>query len=49
MIGARLGPPAGKAILHTIGYYMHNGGHGIRPPDWNVFLQFMKMHLHPQQ
>jgi hypothetical protein len=38
-------PPAGTAILHTLGYYMHDGGHGILPPDWNVFLKFLKMHL----
>jgi (4-O-methyl)-D-glucuronate---lignin esterase len=48
-LGTDQWPPAGKAILHTIGYYMHDGGHGIRPPDWNVFLEFMKMHLHPGQ
>jgi hypothetical protein len=40
-------PPAGKAILNTIGYYMHDGGHGTRPSDWDVFLKFMQMHLQP--
>lgn len=38
-------PPAGTAILHTVGYYMHNGGHGTFPSDWGVFLKFMKMYL----
>lgn len=38
-------PPAGTAILHTLGYYMHDGGHGILPADWNVFMKFLKMHL----
>jgi hypothetical protein len=38
-------PAAGQPILHTLGYYMHNGGHGTLPSDWNVFLKFMKMHL----
>ncbi len=40
-------PPAGQPILHTIGYYMHAGGHGTLPPDWDVFLKFMRMHLQP--
>ena len=40
-------PPAGTPILHTIGYYMHDGGHGTVPSDWNIFLEFMKMHLKP--
>ena len=38
-------PKAGEPILHTLGYYMHDGGHGILPPDWNVFVRFLKMHL----
>ena len=40
-------PPAGQAILHTIGYYMHAGGHGTVPSDWDQFLKFMQMHLQP--
>ena len=40
-------PPAGTPILHTIGYYMHDGGHGTVPSDWDIFLEFMKMHLKP--
>lgn len=40
-------PPAGEPILHTIGFYMHAGGHGAYPPDWPVFLKFMQMHLQP--
>jgi hypothetical protein len=40
-------PPAGQAILHTIGYYMHAGGHGTLPPDWDQFLKFIQMHLQP--
>ena len=38
-------PPAGKPILHDIGYLMHEGGHGMVPSDWVVYLEFMKMHL----
>lgn len=40
-------PPAGQAILNTIGYYMHAGGHGTLPPDWDQFLKFIQMHLQP--
>lgn len=38
-------PPAGTPIFHTIGYYMHAGGHGTLPADWDQFLAFMKMNL----
>ncbi len=38
-------PPAGQAILHDIGYLMHEGGHGTAPSDWPVFLKFMQMHF----
>lgn len=40
-------PPAGKPILHDIGFYMHDGGHGTNPSDWDVILKFMQMHLQP--
>jgi hypothetical protein len=40
-------PPAGQPILHTLGYLMHAGGHGTVPSDWDVYLEFMKMHLKP--
>jgi hypothetical protein len=40
-------PAAGEPILHTIGFYMHPGGHGSAPADWPVFLKFMQMHLQP--
>ena len=38
-------PPAGVPMLHTIGYFMHAGGHGTIPSDWDQFLAFMQMHL----
>jgi len=40
-------PAAGQPIMHTIGYYMHAGGHGILPPDWDQFMKFLQMHLPP--
>jgi len=38
-------PAAGEPILNDIGFYMHDGGHGIDPTDWNVILNFLQMHL----
>ncbi len=38
-------PAAGQPVLHDMGYLMHDGGHGMVPADWDVYLQFMKMHL----
>jgi hypothetical protein len=38
-------PPAGVAILHTLGYYMHAGGHGTLPQDWAQFLKFLQIQL----
>lgn len=40
-------PEAGKPILNDIGYYMHDGGHGMIPSDWDIILQFMTKHLKP--
>jgi len=40
-------PPAGKFVGDTLGYYMHAGGHGTIPSDWDIYLQFMKAHLKP--
>jgi hypothetical protein len=31
----------------TLAFYMHNGPHGTVPSDWDVYLKFMKDHLHP--
>jgi len=38
-------PAASEPILHTLGYYMHAGGHGTIPSDYDIFLKFMQMHL----
>ena len=38
-------PPAGTAILHAMGYFMHSGGHGMMPSDWEQFNKFLEMHL----
>ncbi|MGH9407358.1 MAG: acetylxylan esterase [Terriglobia bacterium] len=47
-LGTDRWPPPGKPILHTLGYYMHDGGHGVLPADWNVFLEFMELYLRPE-
>lgn len=44
-IGTTEHPPAGQAIMGTVGYLMHEGGHGPAPSDWPIFLEFVKMHL----
>ena len=40
-------PAAGVPVMHTLGYYMHAGGHGTLPSDWNEFLAFLEMHFKP--
>jgi hypothetical protein len=44
-LGTTEWPSAGTPILHDIGYFMHAGGHGTLPSDWDVFLKFLEMHL----
>ncbi len=43
--------PAAKTPLFSNGlnYYMHEGGHGMVPTDWDIYLQFLKANLHPEQ
>ncbi|MFN7934787.1 MAG: acetylxylan esterase [Bryobacteraceae bacterium] len=38
-------PAPGVPILNTLGFLMHDGGHGTVPSDWDVYLQFLKKHL----
>ena len=38
-------PQPGQIVGHTLAYYMHAGGHGTVPSDWEVFLNFMQAHL----
>ena len=40
-------PAADQPILHTLGYVMHEGPHGIAKQDYPVFLKFMQMYLLP--
>lgn len=43
--------PAAKTPLFSNGlnYYMHEGGHGMVPTDWAIYLQFLKANLHPER
>lgn len=38
-------PPAGTPVLNDLGYYMHAGGHGSLPADFDIYLNFMKKHF----
>ena len=42
-------PAAKQPILHDLSYYMHDGGHGMVPTDWDIYIDFLKMHLKPGQ
>ncbi|HLP73029.1 MAG TPA: hypothetical protein VK155_09020, partial [Bacteroidales bacterium] len=44
-LGTGTWPAAGTPILNDLGYYMHAGGHGALPADYEVFIRFMKMHF----
>ncbi len=41
-------PAPKQPILHDLAYYMHEGGHGMVPGDWEIYIEFLKMHLHPE-
>jgi len=41
-------PAAGRPIMNTLGYFMHAGGHGTIPSDWDQFVKFIQLHLHPE-
>ncbi len=40
-------PAAGDTSLlnNELGYYMHTGGHGTVPSDWDIFIEYMKKYL----
>jgi hypothetical protein len=44
-LGATELPNPDQPILNTLGYFMHEGGHGTIPLDWEVYLEFMKRYL----
>ncbi len=38
-------PAAEQPIFNTLGYVMHDGGHGVMPQDWKYYLDFIKLYL----
>jgi hypothetical protein len=40
-------PPPGQVVGDTLAYYMHAGGHGMVPGDWDVYLTFLEKHFAP--
>lgn len=38
-------PPAGQLAGDTLAFYMHDGGHGLVPGDWGVYLDFIEKHF----
>ena len=48
-LGTDAWPMAKTPIFHDIGYYMHDGGHGMVDGDWQVYVEFLTMHLHPER
>jgi len=48
-LGTDAWPAPKEPILRDLSYYMHDGGHGMVPSDWDIYLQFLKEHLHPER
>jgi len=44
-VGTDQMPAAGQYLPGIPGYYMHAGGHGTVPSDWDVFLKFLETNL----
>jgi hypothetical protein len=44
-IGTNQLPAAGDYLPGVPAYYMHAGGHGTVPSDWEVFLKFLEANL----
>jgi len=38
-------PAPGEPLLNDLSYLMHDGGHGVRPEDWPVFIDFLAKNL----
>jgi len=48
-LGTDVGPAAKQPIFHDLSYYMHDGGHGMVPSDWDIYIEFLKKALHVKQ
>jgi hypothetical protein len=40
-------PPLGEPMLNTLGYLIHDGGHGVVAADWPVFFDYLDRYLKP--
>ncbi|MEI7423113.1 MAG: hypothetical protein WCK18_13505 [Prolixibacteraceae bacterium] len=38
-------PSAGTPVLNDLGYYMHAGGHGTLPADFDIYIDFLKKYF----
>jgi hypothetical protein len=45
-LGTDIWPAAGHPIFHDLSYFMHDGGHGMIPSDWAIYIEFLKKNLH---
>ncbi len=44
-LGTDAWPAAKTPLWGDLNYYMHEGGHGTVPSDWDIYLTFLKTHL----
>jgi hypothetical protein len=42
-------PEAGRLVGDTLAFYLHAGGHGTIPSDWDQFLGFLERNLKPEK
>ena len=48
-LGTDVWPGPKQPIFHDLSYYMHEGGHGMVPSDWGIYIEFLKKTLHAEQ
>jgi hypothetical protein len=48
-LGTDVWPAATQPIFHDLSYYMHEGGHGMVPSDWGIYIEFLKKTFQPEQ
>jgi hypothetical protein len=47
--GTDVWPAAKQPIFHDLSYYMHEGGHGMVPSDWAIYIEFLQKAFRPDQ
>jgi hypothetical protein len=48
-LGTDVWPAAKQPIFHDLSYYMHEGGHGMVPSDWAIYIEFLQKTFRPDQ